>query len=383
VLFNLLGNAVKFTQEGEVAVSARRLDSADPSRARLRFEVRDTGIGMPPETLAILFSPFTQGDSSTTRKFGGSGLGLSIVKRLVELMGGEGAGNAQTGGRIGVDSRVGEGSTFWFELSFEHQAGQSAPAVDRSLAGRRILVVDDHAGTRVALETQLTELGCQALLAAGGLEALALLRGDMAAGLRVDAALIDLRMPGMDGIALAEKLRENPDTARLPLLALLPARGRGGGRGLTQAGYSGHLGKPVRRDHLLRTLQELRLPSEAPDTARILIAASDATSQKLLAMLIAKAGYLADHSDTGAATLETLARSPYRLLLLDWHLPDISGPELTRQIRGHAMNAMIPIAALVGDAEEQAQARSAGISESLTKPIVATALIDAIKRLTG
>ena len=249
VLFNLVGNAVKFTSAGEVAVGVRFQDSLPEGRARLRFEVRDTGIGMPPEVQAILFTPFTQADSSMTRKFGGTGLGLSIVKRLVELMGGE-------AGEVGVESHVGSGSLFWFSLPFVIQ-DVDAETTPRLAAGRRILVVDDNASSRLILEQLLREFDGLPLLAGSGLEALALVRGELAAARPIDIILIDSQMPGMNGSTLAGKLRANPDSAHIPLLALICAHERGAGAQILAAGFDAHIAKPVRRTQLARSLLSL------------------------------------------------------------------------------------------------------------------------------
>jgi signal transduction histidine kinase len=259
VLFNLLGNAVKFTNAGEVAVSVRLTDRLPDQRARLRFEVKDTGIGIAMESQAILFSPFTQADSSMTRKFGGTGLGLSIVKRLVELMGGE----DETGklGEVGVDSHPGSGSCFWFSLPFATIEAAAVPVPGlEALAGRRILVVDDNAGSRLALDKMLRELGCEPLLAGGGLEAQAMLGSEFAAARPITAMIIDSLMPGMDGATLAGKVRGNPEHAKLPLLALISARQRSAGPRMLETGFSAHIAKPVRRDHLARALLGLLPP---------------------------------------------------------------------------------------------------------------------------
>ncbi len=249
VLFNLIGNAVKFTSAGEVAVGVRFQDSLPDGRARLRFEVRDTGIGMPPEVQAILFTPFTQADSSMTRKFGGTGLGLSIVKRLVELMGGE-------AGEVGVESHAGSGSLFWFSLPFVIQ-DVDTEAMPRLAAGRRVLVVDDNASSRLILEQLLREFDGLPLLAGSGLEALALVRGELAAARPIDIILIDSQMPGMNGSTLAGKLRANPDSAHIPLLALICAHERSAGAKILAAGFDAHIAKPVRRTQLARCLLSL------------------------------------------------------------------------------------------------------------------------------
>jgi hypothetical protein len=387
ILFNLLGNAVKFTSAGEVSIHARLLDHTPDRRARLRFEVSDTGIGIPTDIQAILFTPFTQADSSMTRKYGGTGLGLSIVKRLVDLMGGEDA-------EIGVESHVGGGSTFWFTLPFA-VVENTAPPRPRlaELARRRIMVVDDNASSRVTLEKLLREFGCQPLLATGGLEALAMLRAEVAGARPLDAILIDCRMRGMDGATLAGKLRANPDSATIPLLALISARQRNAGAGLTEAGFTALLTKPVRRDHLARAL--LALPQKArpdepkatrTDSDRILLVEAAGHSQKLVQLLLSKAGYPVDVAESGEAALQALALRPYRALLLDSRLPDLDSLELARRIRagGIAQAGPTPtLIALLGDAahDERERALAAEMNDFLDKPIVARHLIDKIERI--
>ena len=248
ILLNLLGNAVKFTAAGEVSVAVRLIEQ-DPVSVRLRFEVRDSGIGIPAAKIGLLFTPFTQADSSMTRKFGGTGLGLSIVKRLTELMNGE----------SGADSVDGQGSTFWFTLPFARQgeAEQSPPVSNPQLAGLRVLVVDDNVGSQKLLEVFLTDLGCLSVVAANGPAALALIRSEQAANQALHAVLIDHRMPDMDGDALAGLIRADPGSIDLPLLAMLPPKAWRSAELLRQAGFSAHLFKPVRREHLERELLAL------------------------------------------------------------------------------------------------------------------------------
>jgi signal transduction histidine kinase len=245
ILLNLLGNAVKFTTAGEVSVAVRLIE-CDPGSARLRFEVHDSGIGIPADTIGLLFTPFTQADSSMTRKFGGTGLGLSIVKRLTELMGGE----------AGVESVEGQGSTFWFVLPFARQgeAEPLGPLSNPKLAGSRVLVVDDNSGSQKLLEVFLADLGCLPVVAANGPVALALIRAEQAANRPLHAALIDHRMPEMDGDELARLIRAEPGNLHLPLLAMLPPKVWRSADLLKQAGFSAHLFKPVRREHLEREL---------------------------------------------------------------------------------------------------------------------------------
>ncbi len=383
VLFNLLGNAIKFTSSGEVAIAVRQLEPLPGQRVRLRFEVKDTGIGIPPETQSRLFTPFTQADSSMTRKFGGTGLGLSIVKRLVELMGG-----AEGSGQVGVESHVGSGSTFWFTLPFV-ALDIAAPPIPQlaTLAGRRILVVDDNASSRLVLEKILQGYGCIPILAAGGLEAQALLRAELGAGRPINAILIDSHMPAMDGTALAQRLSSSADTASIPRLALVSARQRGTGPQLLEAGFQAFIAKPVRCEQLARGLLGLprNIPSrEAARDARILLAEGDGPAQKLVHLLLNKAGYQVDIANSGQAALEALARQHYQLMLLDCRLSDLDGHELARRVRmGEfaVLERTLPIIAFISDQEEEDRqlAVAAGIDDTLGKPIVASKLIEKVE----
>ena len=392
ILFNLLANAIKFTAEGEVCLSVRLLERSG-SEARVLFAVRDTGIGISADKLGLLFSPFTQADSSMTRKYGGTGLGLSIVKRLTELM----------GGSVGVDSVEGQGSTFWFSLPFPVQAGADAalPLPDPRLAGLRVLVADDNAAGRRLLESLLADLGCVPTPAAGGGAALALIRAEAAAGRPFDAAIIDHRMPGMDGDELARTLRADPATAGLPLLAMVSPKAWRHAHRLMEAGFQGHLSKPVRREHLERDLLTLsrahrtpdvekpiaqRATSPAPRNARLLLVEDDPTNRRLATLLLNKFGYQVDAVDNGVDALAALSTSRYDLVVLDCRMPVMDGHEVARAIRAGehgVLDKNVPILALTADAMEENRERALaeGMDDFLAKPIVANQLEEKVRAL--
>lgn len=380
ILFILLGNAIKFTATGEVGLQVRPLQTLPEQRVLLRIEVSDSGIGIAPEIQAMLFTPFTQADSSLTRKFAGTGLGLSMVKRLVEAMEGE----------VGVDSQVGRGSTFWFTLPcavIEPAAPASTP--QNKLAQRRILVVDDHAGSRRALERLLHECACQALFAHDGLGALDMVSAETAAARPIDAVILDGWLADAPALNLAERLRGQQEGASIPTLVLLSPRQRGMGPRFLEAGYTGYLDKPVYREHLMQAL--LALPSASsrqtrmPEDARILLAEANNPSRKLVYLLLEKAGYPVDTADTAEATLEALAQRPYRLLLLDSDLAEPGDRALVKRIRTGGEGLPYPAPRIIGlyaDRQEvAADMQHASLDDILEKPISSGRLIDSVERL--
>ena len=239
ILTNLCNNALKFTHEGEVVVDLKLAGKAD-KLVTLRFEVRDTGIGIPADKLSELFSPFTQVDGSTTRKYGGTGLGLSISRQLAKLM----------GGQMGVESEEGKGSTFWFTVVLEDRPEKSrlVPTID--LSGTRVLVVDDHATNRMLMHVLLTSWGCLATEVEDGETALRKLREAFARGNPYRIALVDMQMPGMDGEMLGSSIKSDPDLAPTALIMITSIGQMGDAARAEKIGFSGYLVKPVREARL-------------------------------------------------------------------------------------------------------------------------------------
>jgi signal transduction histidine kinase/DNA-binding response OmpR family regulator len=383
VMFNLVGNALKFTERGEVVVRVElRQEEADA--VVLRFEVADTGIGIPEETQARLFSPFTQADRSTTRRYGGTGLGLAICRRLVELMGGE----------IGLLSRPGKGSTFWFTVRFarstaadrpEHRAG--------SLAGFRALVVDDHRTSREDLERQLARWGLEAVAAPDGVRALQLLRDAAARNLPFHVALIDMHMPGVGGMELGRSIKGEPTIASTRLVLLTSIGTRGQARDAQDTGFAAFLTKPLRQSALHDCLVTLLdRPAGAPAgevtapiitrhtlaearaarRGRILVAEDNAINQLVAVGLLERLGYRAEVVSTGRQAVEAMARARYDLLLMDCQMPEMDGFEAARAIRTQeGSGRRVPIIALTADATDRVKelCHQAGMDDYVSKPV--------------
>jgi signal transduction histidine kinase/CheY-like chemotaxis protein/HPt (histidine-containing phosphotransfer) domain-containing protein len=389
VLSNLVGNAVKFTGAGEIAVQVF-LAGADGDRVTLRFEVRDTGIGIARDRLQALFFPFTQGDGSTTRKYGGTGLGLSISKQLVELM----------GGRIGVESEEGRGSSFWFTIPFEGREASDAlspPPFDTNDA--RILVVDDNQTNRLLAMTLLRHWGCTAAEAAGGYEALAELRRGARQDAPYHAAVLDMQMPGMDGETLAGRIKADPEIAATKLVMMTSL-----GRRPTADGLLGCLAKPVRPGQLYALLAPVlgRSPllaaakiSEATAArptamrrARILVVEDNAVNQLVAVKLLEKLGCRADVAGNGKEALVVLRRIPYDLVLMDCQMPEMDGFEATRTIRsGGAGQSRVrtPVIAMTARAMQgdREKCLASGMNDYIPKPVDPLRLAQALERWLG
>jgi signal transduction histidine kinase/DNA-binding response OmpR family regulator len=384
ILLNLGGNAVKFTSKGEVSLALSVL-SHDAQGVFVRCEVRDTGIGIPADRIKALFSPFTQVDSSTTRRFGGTGLGLSIVRRLVDLMGGE----------VGVTSREGAGSTFWFTARFRqgHPVTGAFSILSTSIRGKRVLVVDDNATNRKVLTGQLQICGIEPATASSAEEAIKLMREAHVKGRPFDAALLDYQMPDCDGAELGRKINADPELKATRLI-LLTSSGRGeDSSNFAELGFAGYLLKPVTQRDLVTSLQlvlaqqpevwhlksqplitsdRLQSAALADKQARILLADDNIVNQKVAVRLLEKLSYRVDVVGTGRAALDAWQRGDYDLILMDCQMPDLDGYEATRAIRKVENGGKrTPIIALTAHAMKGAdeECRAAGMDGYLSKPI--------------
>jgi PAS domain S-box-containing protein len=397
VLLNLGGNAVKFTHVGEVVIECKVVERTAQFNV-VKFEVRDTGIGISESQINSLFRPFVQVDASTTRKFGGTGLGLSIVKRLVTLMNGD----------TGVSSVEGAGSTFWFTARFDvsAQASIERPAPNTALNGRRILVVDDNATNRKVLMGQLMWCRMDAVSAASADEALALLRDAAAIGKPFDVALLDHQMPVCDGEQLGKKIVADPNIKAVRLVILTSSGQRGDGEVFARHGFAGYLLKPVTQRELTSCLmnvlgkeaaawhnrsqplvtQQTLLTQSGTEKYRVLLAEDNVVNQKVACRMLEKLGCRVDIAADGAAAVKAFEAAPYDLIFMDCQMPVLDGYEATRAIRGAELKGLTgkrtPIIALTAHAMKGAdeQCYAAGMDDYITKPIERVQLIACMER---
>jgi PAS domain S-box-containing protein len=399
ILINLLGNAVKFTEKGEVVISVSKVPHADASAASgpltLKFTVRDTGIGIPLDRMGRLFQSFSQADSSTSRKYGGTGLGLAISKRLTGLMGGD----------LWAESSgvAGEGSAFIFTIQTEpvdlpESGHRDLHGAQPALDGKRVLIVDDNATNRRILSLQLHNWGMQTRDSEFPEEALKWVRNDDP----FDLAILDMHMPGMDGVTLAQQIRELRSPAALPLVLFSSL-----GRHETEAGaglFAAYLGKPIKPSQLFDTLaglfvdQPLAPERSAPKKLqmdpemaknhplRILLAEDILVNQKLALRLLQQMGYRADVASNGLEAVQSVERQPYDVILMDVQMPEMDGLEASRRIcarwpRGQRPTIIAMTAnAMQGDRE---MCLEAGMDDYVSKPIRPDELVKALIKVNS
>jgi CheY-like chemotaxis protein len=402
VLLNLVGNAIKFTERGHVLVSVA-CDRVGDGQAWIRFAVEDTGIGIAETKLATIFDRFTQADTSTTRRYGGTGLGLAISAQLVELM----------GGTIGVESRLGDGSTFWVTLPLPLGEAAPDPPLETSLAGLRALVVDDNAVNRRVLREQLAGWQLRCDEASSGNDALGALYRARTSGDPYRLALLDHNMPDMDGEMLAGTIRSDPALGDTALILLTSMALLGDARRLVPDVFAAYLVKPVRPALLLRSLLTVCATSapsahtdaalHGPDTAgarqppgdrapsrslsgRILLVEDNSISQKVGKRILEKLGCRVDVAANGREAVETLERTPYDLVLMDCQMPEMDGYEATAEIRRRQVGGpRIPIVAMTAHAGQADRERclAVGMDDYVSKPISPEALMQVLMPWLG
>jgi two-component system sensor histidine kinase/response regulator len=395
VITNLLGNAPKFTESGEIELSIRLVEEQSDA-VKLHAAIRDTGIGIPEDKQAAIFEPFQQADGSTTRKYGGTGLGLSICKQISHLMGGE----------VWVESRPGEGSTFhftaWFDKCEKKQVQHLAPV---SLMGIKVLVVEDNLANAQILKQLILAAGMAAVVVHRGLDALSELQRAMGKKAPFDLCVLDIHMPDTDGYAVAAQIRAlDAPMSQIPLIALSSTLYRDAQR-CEKAGFNGFLSKPVRREKLIQMMgrvlrdadgqsadtgdrkekihTQYSVREDLKHSVRILLAEDNLVNQKLAKLMLGKAGYQVEVADNGKDAVEKYTATPeaFDLIFMDVQMPEMDGKEATRTIRQKGFDS-IPIIAMTAHAMkgDREMCLKAGMNDYLTKPIKREAVYAIIEK---
>ena len=393
VLVNLVGNAMKFTNEGEIYMQGEMAEELEDS-VKIRFSVKDTGIGIPKDKQSLIFESFSQADGSTTRNYGGTGLGTTISKQLAEMMGGE----------IGVESEEGKGSTFWFTAVFNQQKEQGAfLAVEKAdLRNIRVLVVDDNQTNRFIQTEYLRFWDCRPVEASNGKDALIILRESISSEKQFNLILTDLQMPGISGFDLAKKIRAIDDFKETPIIVLTSAGMKGDGRSCRDIGIDGYLTKPIRQNDLRTAIESVLGLAKDKDLkgkklvtrhtkaeddrkgARILLAEDYPANQVVAMGHLHSAGYQVDLAENGQLAVDAFKRKKYDLILMDIQMPVMDGYQATNAIRNleNELNKIgnkkdpgkperIPIIAMTAHAIKGCEEKclEAGMDDYLTKPL--------------
>ena len=395
VITNLLGNAPKFTEAGEISL-VMELERETSDKVMLHVKVMDTGVGIPKDKLDKIFEPFKQADGTTSRKYGGTGLGLSICRQLATMMGGD----------AWAESEEGRGSVFhftaWMEKSDRNRPKRVTPAV---LSGKRVLVVDEHAGNRRILEQMLSVAGMQVHCLDGGVQVVETLNRAQTKGMPFDIAILDINKPDMNDCTVAQQIRASQNGLQeLPLIALSSVLEMGASTS-QQAGFNGFLAKPVRRDRLLQMIG--RLLGEAPvkqtggtqqtsrmhtqytvreamkHSVRILLAEDNPVNQKLAIMMLTKSGYQVEVAGNGIEAVDKYCANPnaYDLIFMDVQMPKMDGKEATQHLRSLGFQE-IPIVAMTAHAMkgDREMCIAAGMNDYMTKPIKRDSVFNIIEK---
>ncbi len=391
VLVNLTGNAIKFTDSGEIVIRAA-LESESDTHVKLRFSVTDTGIGIPKDRQGAIFERFVQVDGSTTRKYGGTGLGLAISKQLTELMGGE----------IGVESEYGQGSSFWFTAVFEKQVKPpTEELIPIQISDLRILGVDDNATNRMIVSKMLENQDCHIAIAASGKEALTVLRSAALSGNPFQVVLLDMQMPEMDGEHTLKEIKNDPLIRDVQVIILTSMGHRGDATRLEAMGCAGYLLKPIRQMQLVdaiatvasrkslaglpgatRLVTRHTLNENHRKDVRILLAEDNEINQKLTVTLLQKNGFAVEVVDNGELAMQAVKRGRYELVLMDVQMPVMDGLEATQAIRQwEGSSRHIPIIAMTAHAmkKDHDLCLAAGMDDYLTKPLNPKEVLAAIE----
>lgn len=394
ILTNLVGNAIKFTHQGEIVIRAESLEENE-SHVRIHFSVQDTGIGIPTERQPAIFDRFTQADGSTTRKYGGTGLGLTISRQLVAAM----------GGIMGLKSEAGIGSDFWFDITFEKINSELLPQTQAAalsamdLRSARVLGIDDNQTNRLVLSKMVEGFGCRIDMAASGARGLEMLHQAARSGDPYHLVLLDMQMPGMDGEQTTRAIKSDPLVKEVKIVILTSMGQRGDAMRLESLGCSGYLLKPVKQQMLHEALiavlgsraekekgivtRHLIAEKHASDK-RILLAEDNAINQKLAVALLQKAGYSVDVVDNGLQAFEKIISGRYSAVLMDVQMPELDGYEATQKIREWetSHDQHIPIIAMTAHAMkgDREKCLEAGMDDYVTKPIESKILHSVLDR---
>ncbi|MBA4382562.1 MAG: hypothetical protein C0406_08370 [Sideroxydans sp.] len=384
VIVNLVGNAIKFTESGEIEVDVNVIQAIHDGKIRLRFNVRDTGIGIPKEKYKTIFESFSQADTSTTRKYGGTGLGLTISAQLVELM----------NGQIGVESEVGQGTVFHFELDMPVLSADPMSEYQHTgrVADMPVLLADDNATNRRLLQEMLKNWKMRPTVVASGDEALAELQRAAVAGQPYGLAILDVQMPGMDGFTLAERIREHPEYVGATVMMLTSEGQRGHAARCRELGISGYLMKPVSQSELLDAIMTSLgepLQEDTPLITRhslretrqklnLLLAEDNAVNQLLAVRVLEKMGHAVTVANNGQEAVDHWQKTKFDAILMDVDMPVMNGYEATQRIRELEKDTGKHIRIVAMTAHAMAGAREEclrqGMDGYLTKPIDTDAL---------
>ena len=406
VITNLVGNSIKFTNTGEVVIHVSVHSQPDnEEQTKLRFAVKDTGIGIVPEDQQKLFQAFSQVDASTTRKYGGTGLGLAICKQLVEIMGGE----------MGVESQPGVGSTFWFTATFGkvaadstkeaiNQISISVPTSPQSLTGKRVLVVDDRPINRQIVQYQLSAKGMEVDEADNGIIALNAMQAASEAGKPYDVALLDMKMPKIDGSTLGRLILSEPDWAQTKLVLMTSIHAGDSAQPLLKSGFSDYLVKPVKESQLVESLLKVLASAEEPSlvtntlssgqeeantapgqaiSLKILLVEDTPINLKLVRHQVQLLGHKSEAAENGQEALDKLAQNDYDIVLMDCQMPIMDGYTATRALREregtdrHTVIVGMTAYAMQGDREKCIEA---GMDDYLSKPVMVKNLAPVLQR---
>ena len=377
VLLNLVGNAIKFTEHGSVVVTVS-LEKEPDQRQAIRFEVKDTGIGIADAAMPTLFSIFTQADSSMTRRYGGTGLGLAISRRIVEIM----------GGSIGLESKLGVGSTFWCRIPAERISdAPSVEAVSLRLSGVRVLVVDDNPVNTEVFRLQIESVGGQVQAGTDAAMGLALAKRAVAAGNPFNVAVVDHQMPGITGLEMAALLRQDPTLGAMPVILATSAPTAALRAQAPEAGVAYVLAKPVRQRILIAHLRELaergqtsqtafasaaaRVPVRTGDTLRILVVDDVAINLQVAEGMLGRLGHDVDTASDGVQAVEKVTASDYDIVFMDIQMPRMNGTDAASVIRGlPGPRSLVPIVAMTANAMDgdRETLLAAGMSDYISKP---------------